>query len=310
MKNILCCLGLLAGLATPAAAQDRRAALPAPVARPAVWNAGSRPGSRADMPASPRPGWQPACPTYRTLDVASVALGVLQTVHMVRFLRAHPEVLTTYPAAPEPTCFGRRWAAAAVGRPAGSGALAARFGVKAGFNLAGITGSNDRGYKYRGGFSAGFMADVPFNELVSFHPELLYAQKGARYSGTDELSGIPVGIDGTLRLHYLDLPLLARLKTGGFFVEAGPQLGYLLGVREEATATIAGLGPFADSNTDLAGYRRLDVGYVLGVGYQLPQGLEASLRYNGGLSDLQNPSDDPKLRNSVFQLQVGYAFGK
>jgi hypothetical protein len=52
------------------------------------------------------------------------------------------------------------------------------------------------------------------------------------------------------------------------------------------------------------------VGYVLGVGYQLPQGLEASLRYNGGFSDLQNPAGDPKLRNSVFQLQVGYLFGK
>jgi hypothetical protein len=310
MNNIFCCLVLLAGLTTPAAAQERRASLPGPVARPAVWGPASRPGSRADIPAAPRPIWQPTRPEGRMPDVANVAVGVLETVHMVRFLRAHPEVLTTYPAAPEPTPYGRRWPAAAVARPAGSGRLAARLGVQAGFDLAGITGSNDRGYKYRSGFSAGFMADVPVSELLAFHPALLYEQKGARYSGTDEQSGIPVGINGTLRLHYLGLPLLMRLRANGLFFEAGPQLGYLLGVREEDTATIPGLGPLTDSNTDLAGYRRLDVGYVLGVGYQLPQGLEASLRYNGGFSDLQNPAGDPKLRNSVFQLQVGYLFGK
>ena len=52
------------------------------------------------------------------------------------------------------------------------------------------------------------------------------------------------------------------------------------------------------------------VGYVLGVGYRLPQGLELGLRYNGGLAKLADGSSAPELHNSVFQLQVGYLFGK
>ena len=318
MKNLLCCLGLLAGFATAATsatAQERRMALPA-AARPVAWPSarpeGSAPAPARPAPAPARPGWQPGRVQCRTIDAADVAVGVIETVHLIRFLRAHPEALTTYPTAPAPYAT-RCWPAARPARPARPASRtqpAARFGVKAGLNLATITGSGDRSYKYRAGFAAGLTADLPFSDLLSFHPELLYSQKGAKYSGTQDVDGVLVGIDGTRRLHYLDLPLLLRVKTNGLFFEAGPQLGYLLGLKEDATATIPGLGTIPDSNTDLDGTRRLDVGYVVGLGYQLPQGLEFGLRYNGGFSDLQNPGGDPKLRNSVIQAQVGYAFGK
>ena len=62
-------------------------------------------------------------------------------------------------------------------------------------------------------------------------------------------------------------------------------------------------------STSTDGTRKVDVGYIAGVGYQLPQGLELGLRYNGGISDLSDPSGSSKVRNSVFQFQVGYLFG-
>ena len=317
MKTLLCSLGLLAGLVSSATAQEGPLMQHGPLARPA-WASSPRPAGRAEARPDTRsqpvaqPIYRPVSQYDRSVNVVDLAVGVVQTVQLVNFLKAQPEVLTTpRPVAPDELDYARPRHAAPRPRAAAS-QLAASFGLKAGLNVSTITGGGGQGYgyQYRAGFSGGLLADLPLSDHLSFHPELLYSQKGAKYSGADELGGVPVSINGNLRLHYLDLPLLLRLKSNGLFFEVGPQLGYLLGVKQEATVTVPGLPSFTDNDTDLTGHRRLDVGYVLGLGYQLPQGLEFGLRYNGGISDLQNPSDDPKLRNSVFQAQVGYAFGK
>ena len=276
MKSFFCSLGLLAGFISSATAQQgpaARFAATAPVPS-AAWASAARPAGHAANLAS----------------VARVAprLGAAPAAYYGRPRRA-PQA-----------------------RPA-AGQLVPSFGLKAGLNVSSITGNNITGldFKSRASFNAGVMADLPFSDLLSFHPELLYSQKGAKFNGSLEEDNMLVSVTGSLRLHYLDLPLLLRLKTNGFFFEAGPQLGYLLGVKQEARADALGLGSLGSySDTNLDGYRRLDVGYVVGLGYQLPQGLELGLRYNGGFSDINNPSGDPKLRNSVFQAQVGYSFGK
>lgn len=281
MKKLLLSLSLLAGLVTTATAQERRMSLPGPTARPAVWASPPRSVGRAETRSRPmaQPVYRPG--QYdRSVNLIDAAVSTIEIVNMVRFLKAHPEVLTApRPAASAPDYYGHR-------RPVAAAGSAPLLGVKAGFNLSNITGGGEPGFTYRSGFSVGLMADFPLSDVLSFHPELLYSQKGAKYSGTDSLAGLPISLSGSLRLHYIDLPLLLRAKTNGFFFEAGPQLGYLIGLKEEATASLAGLGSGSVSSTDLDGYRRLDVGYVLGVGYQLPQGLEFGLRYNGGFSDL------------------------
>jgi hypothetical protein len=53
--------------------------------------------------------------------------------------------------------------------------------------------------------------------------------------------------------------------------------------------------------------RRLDLGYVAGVGYQWSSGPSLGLRYNGGLTRLYDYNGS--LRNSAFQLFAGYVFG-
>ncbi len=210
-------------------------------------------------------------------------------------------------------------------RRAPAGEATARFGLKAGLSVASFRGSDvQEGFTSVLGANGGLTADFSLSDNFSFHPELLYSQKGAKVDQTysDELLGLPVSLrlSGPVRLHYLDLPLLLRARTNGFFVEAGPQLGYLLAqkstITTAVTITVPGTPPMTESetqtDTSLDGLRRLDVGYVLGVGYQLPQGLEVALRYNGGLTNLDNDPDRnarTKARNSAFQVQLGYAFG-
>ena len=173
-----------------------------------------------------------------------------------------------------------------------------RFGVKAGVSLSSVTGDNTKEAKNLVGANAGIMADVSFSDLISFHPELLYSQKGFKLeSGSATAQS---------RLSYLDLPLLLRVKADGLFFEAGPQVGFLVAEKDEIN--VPGLGSSTSTSTD--GTRKVDFGYIAGIGYQLPQGLEFGIRYNGGITDVNDPSTDGnKQRNSAFQFQVGYLFG-
>lgn len=175
-------------------------------------------------------------------------------------------------------------------------AQSTRFGVKAGANLSSITGSDTQGAKNLVGLSAGAMADFGFSDLISFHPELLFSQKGVKYEDG--------GATGQIRLNYLDVPLLLRVNADGLFFEAGPEVAFLIGQKSEFSA-----GGQTITSTSTDGTRKVDVGYIAGVGYQLSSGLEFGVRYNGGISDLSDPSGSSKQRNSVFQFQVGYLFG-
>lgn len=200
-----------------------------------------------------------------------------------------------------------------------------RFGVKAGVGLSKVRGTDrEDGYKRRFGVNAGLMADFSFSDRLSFHPELLYSQKGTKVdytsSYTNSAGNLTVSNVGQGRLHYLDLPLLLRLKAHGFFLEAGPQLGYLLAQKSELTMTgtttyVGNTIPITTTRTDsddgTDGIHRFDVGYIIGIGYQLPQGLEVGLRINNGFSNSNfDRSSSDKVHNLVFQFQVGYLFGK
>ncbi len=182
------------------------------------------------------------------------------------------------------------------------------FGIKAGVSLSNATGDGTSDLKNLVGANGGIMGDFGFSDLLSFHPELLFSQKGAKVESTD-----PYGSGGKLtaqtRLNYIDLPLLLRIKTGGIFFEAGPQVGFLTARVSERTVTYPGVPGSTSTNSSTKGVRSVDLGYLVGVGYQLPQGLELGVRYNGGFLDLNDPSGSSKNYNSVFQFQVGYLFG-
>ena len=293
MKNAVLILGLFFGAASAATAQESRPSRPA---APAMFSAARHEAAkdtyRRVEPAARR---RTTCGEVSRAprDCGGLDLSLVNDFSLVVF---HPKLL-----------FGRREASYAQADIQTSSAPGARFGIKAGVNFSDVAGAeSDKNIKGLTGLNAGLMADLPFSDRLSFHPELLFSQKGAKSTQAD-----PSGASFTERerVSYLDLPLLLRLKANGFFLEAGPQLSYLVAQKSDFTEYAPSMGTYSYSSTDTDGTRRLDLGYVAGVGYQLPQGLEVGVRYNGGISDLSDPSASPTLRNSVFQLQVGYLFG-
>ena len=182
-----------------------------------------------------------------------------------------------------------------------------RYGLKAGISLARLTNFDVVGVRNQVGATAGLMADMALSEKLSLHPELLFSQKGLRMDG----SGPGGFVSSTqIRSSYLDLPVLLRLKFGGFFAEAGPQVGYLMRLTRTETSSSNTSPAMTYTTSNATGARRVDLGYVAGVGYQLLGHWELGARYNGGILGVNSTNyGTVQPRNSVVQFQVGYLFG-
>jgi Outer membrane protein beta-barrel domain len=106
-----------------------------------------------------------------------------------------------------------------------------RFGIIGGANLATLTGSMFENPSNRTGFAAGLMAVLPVLPSFAIQPELMFTMKGTTSDS-----------DGTAKIDYIELPVLARLEVPAFgrvkpFVYGGPGFAYRVGCSFEGTAT-------------------------------------------------------------------------
>lgn len=159
------------------------------------------------------------------------------------------------------------------------------FGAKAGFNIANVSGDNSGEFDAVTSYHFGVMAEIPVATKFSFQPELLYSRQG-----------FSIG-DDVVAMNYLNVPLMGKYYVAkGFSIEAGPQVGFLLSADAEGTDV-----------KDL--YKTLDFGVNLGLGYKLDNGLNFGVRYNFGLSNVNDIDGlNDKNRNNTLQVSVGYFF--
>jgi len=171
-----------------------------------------------------------------------------------------------------------------------------RFGVKAGLNLASIGGdayyAGFGGFDSRTSFHIGALVEIPFTEKISLQPEVLYSAQGSKLNfGTG-------GGSADTKLDYINIPILGKYHIlAGLSGELGPVIGIL-----------------ANADDNLAGdaknrYKSVDVGVAIGASYRLPMGFFGSLRYNKGVTDINdNTTITAKNQNNVFQVSAGYTF--
>jgi hypothetical protein len=168
-----------------------------------------------------------------------------------------------------------------------------KYGIKAGASLTTVTGSDVDHAKNKFGFNGGVLANFGFNDMISIQPEVLYSMKGAKRDDTNDMR---------VNLNYIDVPVLLKVSTGatGLFFEAGPQVGFLASAKTK-------LGGVSFDDKD--GYKTIDFGYAAGLGFQVESGPNIGLRYNGGFTNILKDANDGTIRNSAFQLYVGFMFG-
>lgn len=215
-----------------------------------------------------------------------------------------------------------------------------RIGVKAGATYSNISGDNvsqitgpnyDSSLgSYKLGYNAGLSFLIPLSSdgFFSLAPELLYNRKGYEIESTQKnVTGNISKIETEQQrvLHYLDVPVLARINAGGMFFELGPQVSYLFGSRTKNQVTTKYTDGTKDKVEDrseftdyLGGIRKektkgdlsnVDISGVAGVGYMTESGLSIGLRYARGfnsLIDTKDTDNEPKAFNNAFTLQVGY----
>lgn len=179
------------------------------------------------------------------------------------------------------------------------------FGAKAGLNIANLSGDIEDTESLMG-FHVGAFAEIQFSERFSFQPELLYSMQGAK---TEE-SEMGATMESKLKLGYLNVPLMFKFYAAeSFFIEAGPQVGFLMSAKADWEMSGGGVNLSGDEDVKDE-YKSIDVGLNFGLGYNFTENLSVGARYNLGLSNIADveDSDDFKMNNSVIQVSVGYRF--
>jgi len=132
-------------------------------------------------------------------------------------------------------------------------------------------------------------------------------QLGVGYSGEGvNLKDLSTSETVHSRLGYLAVPLFAQFhfKFGGY-IELGPQFGFLLSAKENAT------GADNVENLDTKSfYKSTDVSGGIGLGYEFKNGLGIGARYLRSLSSIEKSSDEEtdgeSLKNRI--LSIGFTY--
>lgn len=192
----------------------------------------------------------------------------------------------------------------------------AQLGIKGGVNKAVLRGKVGGGADYQTSYHAGIFYEAKLFGPLSVQPELLYSLQGAQARSLVR-NGNLEAFD--TKLHYLTLPVLAKLTFGPVFVEAGPQFSYLVSSSDDGRLQIdptsSGPGEYLDfkrRNSD--DYKKGELGVALGAGVKLPLGFAIGGRFTTSLSDIGdyrsltnvNSSD---LKNRVFQVYASFQLG-
>jgi opacity protein-like surface antigen len=195
-----------------------------------------------------------------------------------------------------------------------------KFGAKAGLNISNFSGDikSDFDTKSLIGLQIGGFAEIGISDKFAFQPELLFSMQGAKDEFSESFEGFSSTGESTLKLNYLNVPLLLKYKLADkFSILAGPQVGFLMSAEDEFTFTETFDGEtFSESGTEDVkdDYESLLLSFNVGASYSITDNLFVDARYNLGLSNLlkdqtfegETFSIDGSM--NVLQFSVGYKF--
>jgi hypothetical protein len=195
------------------------------------------------------------------------------------------------------------------------------YGIKAGVNFADISNLENPFLEMLGikfgtkiGVIAGAFYRIDLTNSFAIQPEVYYSQKGTRASGKGSIYDVPYSYDFSLRLDYIEIPLLMkyRIPTRGKFtpgIFAGPYVAFK--VSAKAALTVESEGMKQTQEVDIEDVKKMDFGLAFGANLDFDIGHSSiiiDIRYSLGLSKISEYEDDPDMKNSAFTLMLGYAF--
>jgi hypothetical protein len=156
-------------------------------------------------------------------------------------------------------------------------------GIKGGINFSTINSNSN----FKTGLHVGLLWHTHLGANFALQPEVVYSMQGVKLSNESKLN-----------LGYINTPFLVQLQFGGGFrLEAGPQLGFLVTAKTQSGNILENVR---------GNYKTIDAGLSVGFGFLGSSGFGFDARYNYGLSDITKSSGDTY--NRVFQAGLFYQF--
>ncbi|WMJ74664.1 porin family protein [Cytophagaceae bacterium ABcell3] len=178
------------------------------------------------------------------------------------------------------------------------------FGVRGGVNGMAFENQSLLEEESLRGWHGGAYLKLGITESFGLQPELLFSRYGYSAGATEAQAEASYDY----HLNYLDLPVMLRFHiTPGLYILGGPQFSYMLQARERI-----GWDQFAEEFTDIREERgdNIDVGAVVGIAFELPNGLNIGARYGFEFSrsySLDHFTQEHGRR--IGQIHLGYTFG-
>jgi hypothetical protein len=182
------------------------------------------------------------------------------------------------------------------------------FGAKTGLNFSNLGGDDAGQWDSRTGFALGVYLAYPVANTIFFQPELLYTMKGA----TDTYNFAGASYTETLKYNYLEIPLLGKviinLENSSLrpMLYAGPSPAFKLSSKWQEK------GGGENYQVEDDRLKSFDLGFVIGAGAGFNVGshiVGAEIRYNMGLTSIDDTGNNLNVKNNVIMLMVSYQIG-
>ncbi|AWW32108.1 PorT family protein [Echinicola strongylocentroti] len=164
----------------------------------------------------------------------------------------------------------------------------------------------------------GFYFDFYLKERLKLHTGVIVkSTMGAKALpsyplGDDELDQLLTNATVRRKLGYFNIPALVKyqFKNSQFYVEAGPQLGWLHKGFDEFSDSILEDDDLLYERKIKNDFKRLDFGMTAGIGYRLMKGhgMNLGIRYYLGMVDINKSMPNDHYNRSLY-LSVGIPIG-
>ena len=165
-----------------------------------------------------------------------------------------------------------------------------QVGLKAGVNISDVNYKNNNNIEHNAiiGFHAGAIAHIHISNNFAVQPEVVYSTQGTDRQNVKT------------KLNYINVPLLLQFMTNnGFRLQTGPQAGFLIGAKNK-------IGDVEINVKDLV--NSVDFAWSFGASYLSKIGLGLDVRYNLGISNVNEDEATTKAMNRVWQIGAFYQF--
>ena len=173
-----------------------------------------------------------------------------------------------------------------------------RAGVSAGITTTQIDGDGYSGWN-KAGLTLGGFVNTNLSKRVISEFQINYVQKGSVDPVDHEAGDFDYY---RIRLSYMEVPLLFRMKLKKFYYEAGPAIGFLISSSEEDNNGVVNL-PFHNFNST-------EVSMGLGIGYALTEKFHTNVRYQHSFLPVSNEFKTVQffgLRGGSFNMAINFA---